>query len=39
VIAETMHQNVVALYATKGMLDKDADATSGFIRRLLLLAQ
>src|SRR5712692_3877925 len=38
-VAEAMHQNVVALHATDRMLDKDADLTSHFMRRLLRFAQ
>src|SRR5215510_11671236 len=34
-----MDQNIVALHATNGMLDKDAHATQGSIGSLLLLAQ
>jgi len=34
-----MYQNVVALHAANGMLDKDADATQGGIGSALLLAQ
>src|SRR5262249_45309206 len=38
-IAKGMDQNIVALHATNGMLDKDANATQGSIGSLLLLAQ
>ena len=38
-VAEGMHQNVVALHAANGMLDKDANATQGGIGSLLLIAQ
>ena len=38
-IAKGMDQNIVALHATNGMLDKDANATQGGIGRLLLIAQ
>ena len=34
-----MYQNVVALHAANGMLDKDADLTQGFIGSLLFIAQ
>src|ERR1700746_620734 len=34
-----MDQNVVALHAANGMLDKDADATQGGIGRFFLIAQ
>ncbi len=34
-----MHQNVVALHAANGMLDKDADLTQGCIGSLLFIAQ
>ena len=34
-----MYQNVVALHAANGMLDKDADATQGGIGSALLIAQ
>ena len=34
-----MHQNVVALHAANGMLDKDADLTQGFIVSFLFIAQ
>jgi hypothetical protein len=37
-IAKGMDQNIVALHATNGMLDKDAHATQGGIGSLLLLA-
>jgi hypothetical protein len=33
-----MYQNVVALHATDRRLDKDADLTEDFIRRLFLIA-
>ena len=38
-VAKDMHQNVVALHAANGMLDKDADLTQGFIVSLLFIAQ
>ena len=38
-VSEGMHQNVVALHAANGMLDKDADLTQGFIGGLLLITQ
>jgi hypothetical protein len=38
-IAKGMDQNIVALHATNGMLDKDANATQGGIGSLLLIAQ
>src|SRR5262245_6209853 len=38
-IAKGMDQNIVALHATDGMLDKDAHATQGGIGSLLLIAQ
>ena len=38
-VAKGMYQNVVVLHAANGMLDKDADATHGCIRRSLLIAQ
>lgn len=38
-VAKGIHQNVVTLHATNGMLDKEADSTSGFIRGFLLFAQ
>ena len=38
-IAKDMDQNIGALHATNGMLDKDANATQGGIGSLLLLAQ
>jgi hypothetical protein len=34
-----MDQNVGALHAANGMLDKDADTTHGGIRSALLIAQ
>ena len=34
-----MDQNVIALHAANGMLDKDTDATHGGIRSSLLIAQ
>src|SRR6266568_4065449 len=34
-----MHQNIVALHAANGMLNKDADLTQGFIGGLLLITQ
>ena len=34
-----MHQNVVALHAANGMLDKDADLTQDCIGSLLFIAQ
>ena len=38
-IAKGMDQNIGALHATDGMLDKDAHATQGSIGSLLLIAQ
>ena len=38
-IAKSMNQNIGALHATNGMLDKDAHTTQGGIGRLLLIAQ
>ena len=38
-ITETMDQNIVALHATNGMLNKDADTTQGGIGSSLLIAQ
>ena len=38
-IAKGMDQNIVALQATNGMLDKDANVTQGGIGSLLLIAQ
>src|SRR4029450_11112905 len=38
-IAKGMDQNIVALHATNGLLNKDAHATQGGIGSLLLLAQ
>src|SRR6267142_1337035 len=38
-IAKGMNQNIVALHATNGMLDKDADLTQDFIGSLLFIAQ
>ncbi len=35
-VAEALDENIVALHATDGMLDKDADLTQGFIGDLLL---
>jgi hypothetical protein len=37
-IAKGMNQNIVALHATNGMLDKDADLTQDFIGSLLFIA-
>ena len=37
-VAESIHQNIVTLHTTNGMLDKDTDLTEGFLRRLLLFA-
>ena len=37
-IAKGMDQNIGALHATNGMLDKDANATQGGIGSLVLLA-
>ena len=34
-----MHQNIVALHAANGMLNKDADLTQGLIGGLLLITQ
>ncbi len=38
-IAKGMDQNIGALHATNGMLDKDAHATQGGIGSLLLITQ
>ena len=38
-IAKGMDQNIGALHATNGMLDKDANATQGGIGSLVLIAQ
>ena len=38
-VAKSMYQNIVALHAANGMLDKDADATQGGIGSALLIAQ
>ena len=38
-VAKGMYQNIVALHAANGMLDKDADATQGCVGSSLLLAQ
>src|SRR5882724_8195823 len=38
-VAKAMDQNIVALHAANGMLDKDADATSGCVGSSLLIAQ
>src|SRR4029453_17782556 len=38
-IAKGMDQNIVALHAPNGMLDKDANTTQGGIGSLLLIAQ
>src|SRR5712692_9860382 len=38
-IAKGMYQNIVALHATNGMLDKDTNATQGGIGSSLLIAQ
>jgi hypothetical protein len=38
-VAKGMYQNIVALHAANGMLDKDANATQGGIGSSVLLAQ
>jgi hypothetical protein len=38
-MAKGMNQNIGALHATNGMLDKDADLTHDFIGSLLFIAQ
>jgi hypothetical protein len=38
-VSEGMHQNIGALPAANGMLDKDADLTQGCIGGLLLITQ
>ena len=38
-VTKGMDQNVVALHAANGMLDKDADATQSGIGSFLLIAQ
>ena len=34
-----MYQNIIALHAANGMLDKDTDLTQGFLGSLLIIAQ
>ena len=38
-VAKSMYQNIIALHAANGMLDKDTDLTQGFVGSLLIIAQ